>query len=61
MHNNDRGEAYLPGYGSPDFVVYGNTIEHWNDGESISESEKQEILRQVMEEAELRCIEIEIE
>lgn len=37
------GEAFLRGYGSPDFVLYQNSIEKWdapNDQEGISPAEK---------------------
>jgi len=41
-----EGEAYMPGYGSPDFVVYMNTLQRWDppDGESIREDERTRIL-----------------
>ncbi len=55
------GEAYLPGYGSPDFVVYSNTINCWDDGEVISEESMRKILQRIAEEAKLRGIRVEIE
>lgn len=55
------GEAYLPGYGSPDFVVYENTIETWDDGQAVSPEEKEEILRCIAQEAERQGIRVEIE
>ena len=30
------GEALLPGYGSPDFVVYKNSIKEWLDPEGVA-------------------------
>ncbi len=56
-----EGEAYLPGHGSPDFVAYENTIERWDDGQVISDEQRQEILRQIAEEAERQGLKIEIE
>jgi hypothetical protein len=55
------GEAYLPGHGSPDFVVYTNTIEKWDDGAPISVDEKREIVACVIAQAESQGLRIEIE
>lgn len=41
------GEALLRGHGSPDFVVYSNTIERWDfpdDHEKFDESVKNQII-----------------
>jgi hypothetical protein len=56
-----QGEGYLPGHGSPDFVVYSNTIEEWDDGSEISEEEKREVLQQIEQEARSSGLRIEIE
>jgi hypothetical protein len=55
------GEAYLPGHGSHDFVVYTNTIEKWNDGTPIGMEEKREIVECVTAQAEAQGLRIEIE
>jgi len=56
-----QGEAFLPGHGSPDFVVFSNTIERWDDGAQITDAEKREVLRQIEEEARSSGLHIEIE
>jgi Immunity protein 74 len=56
-----EGEAYLPGHGSPDFVVYSNTITRWDDGEPISDRVREAILRAIEQEASSLGIRIEIE
>jgi hypothetical protein len=42
-----EGEAYLRGLGSPDFVAYSNSIEHWDPPSQnlkISDAERLQIL-----------------
>ena len=56
-----QGEAYLPGYGSPDFVVYRDTIRSWDDGTVMSPTDKEELLRHIAKEAEKEGLRIEIE
>lgn len=58
------GEALLREHGSPDFVVYSNTIVKWDipfQEEAISEDKKEEILRFVREEFGRRKMTVEIE
>jgi len=57
------GEALLPGYGSPDFVVYSNSITHWDDDPStpIDHDQKENILELLKKEANERNLSIEIE
>lgn len=58
------GEAFLRGHGSPDFVVYSNTIEKWDapfQEEVVSKEKKEEILRFIREEFERKQMTVEIE
>lgn len=58
------GEAFLSGHGSPDFVVYSNTIEKWGSPfqeEIISKLKKEEILQFIRDEFERRKMTVEIE
>jgi hypothetical protein len=55
------GEAYLPGHGSPAFVVYTNTIRSWDDGMVMSEEDKEELLRCIAEEAQKQGLRIDFE
>lgn len=55
------GEAYLPGYGSPDFVVYKDTIVNWDDGSPISQMEKEEIVSEILREGASQKLDIVIE
>ena len=59
-----RGEALLRGHGSPDFVLYQNSIGKWdapNDNEEISSDQKEQILRHLREEFLRRSMVLEIE
>ena len=56
-----QGEAYLPGHGSPDFVVYSETITRWDDGAPVSQDERNEVLAQIAREAQSRGLRIELE
>jgi hypothetical protein len=50
-----EGEGYLKGYGSPDFVMYKNSLQRWDppdDGETIDEAMRQTILNGVKAEME---------
>ncbi|MEZ4935951.1 MAG: Imm74 family immunity protein [Saprospiraceae bacterium] len=57
------GEALLPGFGSPDFVVYENSIKEWIEPEkkAISEESKKAIIEQLIKDAKARKLKIEIE
>lgn len=58
------GEAFLRGYGSPDFLVYATTIEKWDapyEMEEITQTKKDEILRFLQEEFSRRKMTVEIE
>ena len=59
-----RGEAFLPGHGSPDFIVYSNSIHRWdppNDDEAIDEATKKRILDALIQEMKRRNMIVEIE
>jgi hypothetical protein len=58
------GEAFLRGYGSPDFVLYQNSIEKWDapdDKENLTLIEKKQLVQFLKEEFSRRkmCVEIE--
>jgi hypothetical protein len=58
------GEAFIRGHGSPDFIVYSNTILRWdfpNDDCEISSQEKSEIIRFLRDEFIWRNMIVEIE
>lgn len=59
-----EGEAYLPGYGSPDFVVYSELIQNWDpldDQVRIDDDTKKEILLDLEKEMKGREMTVEIE
>jgi len=59
-----EGEGYARGYGSPDFVVYKNSIQEWDPpykGEKIDDYTRDYILTQLKAGMEERGIVIEIE
>jgi hypothetical protein len=59
-----NGEAYLPGHGSPDFVVYSNMIKKWDapfDEEQLTEDDKKIIFEMLRKDAEQVKMKIEIE
>ena len=58
------GEAFLRGYGSPDFVLYQNSIEKWDapdDKENLTLIEKKQLVQFLKEEFSRRkmCLKIE--
>lgn len=58
------GEALLRGYGSPDFVLYQNSIEKWdapNDQEDVTPAEKEQLIRFLKDEFSKRKMFLEIE
>jgi hypothetical protein len=58
------GEAFLRGYGSPDFVLYQNSIEKWdapNDQENVTPAEKEQLIVFLKEEFVRRKMLLEIE
>lgn len=58
------GEAFLRGYGSPDFVLYQNSIDKWdapNDEENFSYIDKEHIIQFLKEEFSHRKMRLEIE
>lgn len=58
------GEALLRGYGSPDFVLYQNSIEKWdapNDQEDVTPAEKEKLIQFLKEEFSRRKMFLEIE
>jgi hypothetical protein len=55
-----RGEAYLPGHGSPDFVLFRKEVE-WDDGTAVNDDDRQWILQTLAASAEERGLALEIE
>jgi len=58
------GEAFFRGHGSPDFVLYENSIEKWdapNDQESVTPAEKERLIQFLKDEFSRRMIFLEIE
>ena len=58
------GEALLRGYGSPDFVLYQNSIEKWdrpNDQEYVTSTETEQLIQFLKEEFSRRKMFLEIE
>lgn len=58
------GEAFLRGCGSPDFVIYRNSIENWDapdDQESVTSAEKNSLIHFLKEEFVRRKMTLEIE
>jgi len=58
------GEALLRGHGSPDFVLYQNSIEKWdapNDQENVTPTEKEQLVQFLKEEFSRRKMFLEIE
>lgn len=59
-----EGEAFLRGHGSPDFVLYRNSIVSWNspfDHVALTISDKETILAAAAECLSMRGISFEIE
>lgn len=56
-----EGEAYLPGHGSPDFVLYRESMLCWDDGEPMEEDEKRRAIDRILDEAQREGIEVTIE
>lgn len=58
------GEALLRGYGSPDFVLYQNTIEKWdapNGQTTVTHAEKEQLIQFIKDEFLRRKMFLEIE
>jgi len=58
------GEAFLRGYGSPDFLLFKNSIEKWdvpNDQEGVTPAEKEQLIQFLKEEFSRRKMFLEIE
>ena len=58
------GEAFLRGYGSPDFVLYQNSIENWDapdDKGNLTLIEKKQLFQFLKEEFSRRKMRLEIE
>lgn len=59
-----RGEALLRGYGSPDFVLYQNSIEKWDapdDQQDVTPAEKAGLIQFLKEDFCRRKMLLEIE
>jgi len=57
-------EAYLPGHGSPDLVIYKNSIKVWDkpfDNIIIEDNEKNKILDDLVQELYVKNIKASIE
>ena len=58
------GEAMLRGYGSPDFVLYQNSVIKWdspNDQEEITPNQKKKLIHFLIKEFSRRKMSLEIE
>jgi len=58
------GEAFFRGHGSPDFVLYENSIEKWdapNDQEGVTPAEKERLIQFLKDEFSRRMMFLEIE
>lgn len=58
------GEAFLTGYGSPDFLLYQNSIKKWdapNNQEQMTTFEKKQLIQFLKEEFSRRKMLLEIE
>lgn len=58
------GEAFLRGYGSPDFVLYQNSIEKWDapdDQQDVTSVEKARLIQFLKEDFSRRKMLLEIE
>lgn len=58
------GEALLRGYGSPDFVLYQNSIAKWDaphEHDDVTTAEKEQVIQFVKKEFSRRKILLEIE
>ncbi len=58
------GEAYLPGYGSPGFVLYANSLERWEPPHNtarLDDAARDAILNRAAEEMRARGMTVEIE
>jgi hypothetical protein len=59
-----EGEGFARGYGSPDFVIYRNSIQRWDppfDDMLIDEQTKDKMLCELKEEMSVKGMTIEIE
>ena len=59
-----EGEAYAPGYGSPDFVAYTNSIQKWDapdDSIVIDDETRELIIKFLTDEISKRQMTIEFE
>lgn len=58
-----EGEGHMPGHGSPDFVVYGNTLQRWDPPgrEPVREDERAQILEVLRRGLAERGLSYEIE
>jgi hypothetical protein len=58
------GEAYLPGHGSPDFVLYSNSFERWDpphDAESLDGEKRRSVIDRAVEEMRASGMTVEVE
>jgi hypothetical protein len=56
------GEAFLKGYGSPDFVLYQNSIDKWDipdDQQDVTAAEKEQLIQFLKEELFRRKMSLE--
>jgi hypothetical protein len=53
------GEAYAPGYGSPDFVAFRKQVE-WDDGTPVTEEDRERILGVLEDAARTQKFTVEI-
>jgi hypothetical protein len=55
------GEAFLRGYGSPDFLAYSSDLVKWDDGERLTNEVREQVLKALLEAARERNILVELE
>jgi hypothetical protein len=55
------GEAFLRGHGSPDFVAYRDLVVRWDDGEALTEADRDAVIDDLLASARARGITVEVE
>jgi hypothetical protein len=55
------GEAFLRGYGSPDFLAYPSEVLQWEDGEKLTNESREDVLKALLEAAKGGGITVELE
>ena len=58
------GEALVRGYGSPDFILFQNSVQKWdppNDAEQLTPAEKEQLIQFIKNEFSRRNFLLEVE